>query len=267
MAEREYLTGVEEKRVDYGKVSSLYAEHRPGFPPEFYERLARIIDVKGKRVLDIGAGPGIIALELAKRGAEVVGQDFSAEQIEAAKDLAQKLGLQDRCKFEVAPAEDTKQPDHYFDLVTAGTCWHWFNNEKACAEVRRVLKPGGLLLVASYLYVSTEDKLAGETEALIHKYNPKYTLKPLDGFCHDLYGKLVLQGKFKFVEQHCFDFAQPFTQEGWLKRIQAHSGVGAGMNSEQLQAFSAELTKLMHDNYPQNLHITHRVYNVFVESQ
>jgi hypothetical protein len=40
--------------------------------------------------------------------------------------------------------------------------------------------------LASYLYVSTEDKLAGETEALIHKHNPKYTLKPLTGFCHDL---------------------------------------------------------------------------------
>lgn len=128
--------------------------------------------------------------------------------------------------------------------------------------------------LASYLYVSTEDKLAGETEALIHKHNPKYTLKPLTGFCHDLvrrgerggsrgeevkgrgarrammqrrgkqrlttcqHEKLVLQGKFKFVEQHCFDYAQPFTQEGWLKRIQAHSGVGAAMTGDQVSPFS-----------------------------
>jgi 2-polyprenyl-3-methyl-5-hydroxy-6-metoxy-1,4-benzoquinol methylase len=45
--------------------------HRPGFPSVFYDRLATIVDVKEKRVLDIGTGPGVIALELAKRGATV----------------------------------------------------------------------------------------------------------------------------------------------------------------------------------------------------
>eukprot|EP00026_Physarum_polycephalum_P019482 Phypoly_transcript_21523.p1 GENE.Phypoly_transcript_21523~~Phypoly_transcript_21523.p1 ORF type:complete len:126 (+),score=18.06 Phypoly_transcript_21523:49-378(+) len=103
-------TAIASQQVDFGKQSENYATHRPGFPEVFYDRLATFIDVKGKRVCDVGTGPGVIALELAKRGAVVTGLDISPNQIEAAKQKAISLGLQDKCTFDVAPAENTKLP-------------------------------------------------------------------------------------------------------------------------------------------------------------
>jgi len=268
-SEQEYLSSaVHSRQVDYGKASNFYAEHRPGFPQQFYDRLELLgVEFKGKKVLDLGSGPGVIALELAKRGAtEVVGTDISAGQIEAANQLAQKFGLQDKCKFKVAPSEETGLPEKYFDAVTAGTCWHWFDNEKACKEVRRVLKPGGLLIAANYVYVGTEDKLAGDTEQLIYKYNPAYPIKPQHGLQHDLITKLVTEGKFEFLELFCFDYAQPFSHESWVKRMLTHSGVASGeMSEEQVKNFSDDVRKLLAD-HPATVHIKHRVYAVIVRN-
>ena len=128
--------------------------------------------MRGARVLDLGTGPGVIALELAARGASVVGIDISENQIAAARELAQARGLASACRFEVGSAEESKQPDASFDLVTAGTCWHWFDHARALAEMARVLAPGGLLAIVNYTYLPQHSALVRESEALVVKWNP-----------------------------------------------------------------------------------------------
>lgn len=59
-------------------------------------------NVSGKKILDIGCGSGRIAIELAKRGAEVVGIDFSKNMLDMATLMAQKQGLAKNCKFILA---------------------------------------------------------------------------------------------------------------------------------------------------------------------
>ena len=53
--------------VDFGKRSEDYSEHRPGFPSSFYNRLERFVAFSNATALDVGTGPGIVALELAQR--------------------------------------------------------------------------------------------------------------------------------------------------------------------------------------------------------
>ena len=79
--------------VDFGKRSGDYAEHRPGFPDSFYDRLASFRALEGSRAIDVGTGPGIIALELAKRGATVTGLDIAESQIRTARQRAAATGL------------------------------------------------------------------------------------------------------------------------------------------------------------------------------
>lgn len=56
-------------------------------------------DVRGRRVLDVGCGSGRYSIELAKRGAEVVGVDFSQAMLDVAARAAQAEGVASRCRF------------------------------------------------------------------------------------------------------------------------------------------------------------------------
>ena len=155
--------------VDFGKRSGDYAEHRPGFPESFYDRLQRLIPLDGARALDVGTGPGIVALELAKRGATVVGLDIAENQILAAREGAVAAGVAERCQFDVGGVEHMGFDAESFDLATAGQCWHWFDKSAAIPEPRRVLRPGGLLVVAHPL----DRELVGGVFKNDQQYHPR----------------------------------------------------------------------------------------------
>jgi SAM-dependent methyltransferase len=114
---------------------------------------AELPPVAGKRVLHLQCHFGADTLRLAQQGATVVGLDFSAPAIAAARALADELGLADRARFIEADAYDTPQAvplPHGFDLVfvTWGAlCWlpdipRW------AKIVAAMLRPGGQLYLA-----------------------------------------------------------------------------------------------------------------------
>ncbi len=99
-----------------------------------------------RSILELGTGTGAGALMLARRfpGARVYGTDISPAMVEAARTkLPAELG--DRLEFEVADAASLPHDDGAFDLVAQ------LNLPVFLAEVARVLRPGGHLVVASSL--------------------------------------------------------------------------------------------------------------------
>lgn len=69
-------------------------------------------DVTGARVLDVGCGSGRYAVELARRGAEVVGLDLAPAMVDMARHAARQAGVEDRCRFEVGEFLQWCAPDH-----------------------------------------------------------------------------------------------------------------------------------------------------------
>ncbi len=108
--------------------------------------LQRIGCVEGQSVLDIGCGDGDLALELWRRGAQVVGVDASERMIGAARERA--AGEHAPVAFHVAGAAALPFPDQHFDLVAAVTIL-CFVAEPAPVfqESARVLRPGGRLVI------------------------------------------------------------------------------------------------------------------------
>ncbi|MHC4774002.1 MAG: class I SAM-dependent methyltransferase, partial [Planctomycetota bacterium] len=114
-------------KVNFGRRSDDYARHRPGPPDSFYDRLEAHGPLAGTPVLDLGTGPGLVALALARRGARVTGVDIAPEQIDAARRSAAEQGLGAQTEFLVAPAEQTGLAAESFDMVIASQCWFWFD--------------------------------------------------------------------------------------------------------------------------------------------
>ena len=70
-------------------------------------------DLTGKRVLDVGTGSGRYAVEMARRGAEVVGLDFAPAMVEMAQAAAAEAGVEERCHFEAVDFMTWCAPNHF----------------------------------------------------------------------------------------------------------------------------------------------------------
>lgn len=117
-----------------------------GLTTRVIERLldAAAVD-RGKRVLDVGTGPGYVAAACAVRGADVVGIDVAAEMVALARKLRPEI------EFRQGDAERLPFADGSFDAVLANfVILHVGRPEQVAAELSRVLKPGGRLALSTW---------------------------------------------------------------------------------------------------------------------
>src|SRR3954467_2806152 len=134
-------------KTDWNHAAGDYAKHRAGFPDWFFDRMASAgLFRSGMRVLDLATGTGTLARGFAKRGGIVTGLDIAPEMMAQAKALDAQAGVS--VEYVQAKAEATGQPATHFDLISAGTCWEGVDGDLAAAEAKRLLKPGGHLMIA-----------------------------------------------------------------------------------------------------------------------
>jgi len=122
--------------------SGQYAQYRPQYPEAVYAYLASIVP-SHSLVWDCGTGNGQAAVGLAQYFEGVYATDASAEQVGRAY-------LHEKVEYHVQPAEQVDLELESVDLVTVAQAVHWFNFDAFYAEVKRVLKPMGVLAVWTY---------------------------------------------------------------------------------------------------------------------
>jgi SAM-dependent methyltransferase len=247
--------------IDFGKTAQDYGKHRAGFPEAFFERLVPFgLGRPGQRALDLGTGTGNVARGLARRGCQVTGLDPSAALIEQARQLDRAAGV--TIRYVQTVAEETTLPDASFDVVTAGQCWHWFNRPKAAQEVRRLLVPGGYLVIAHFDWLPLPGNMVEATEQLIKRYNPGWMLGGGTGLYPAWLTDVAVAG-FHNIETFSFDHPTPYTHEAWRGRIRASAGVAASLPPEKVQDFDTDLRCLLSQHFPTDpLLVPHRVFAV-----
>ena len=125
----------------FSRDSKSYAEYRPGYPAELFAWLA---SVSPGRALawDAGTGNGQAAVVLAAYFERVIASDPSEKQIEEATSHP-------KVDYRIA-AETAGLAPGSADLITVAQALHWLDRPKFWTEVKRVLRPGGLIAVWCY---------------------------------------------------------------------------------------------------------------------
>jgi SAM-dependent methyltransferase len=106
-------------------------------------------DVSGRRILELGSGSGRYAVELAKRGARVVGVDFSPAMVRLATELAHREGVRDHCEFreENIFAYHGGEP---FDVVFAAGVFDYLPPAKARELLGRMARLSGDRVILTF---------------------------------------------------------------------------------------------------------------------
>ncbi|MEA1906316.1 MAG: class I SAM-dependent methyltransferase [Euryarchaeota archaeon] len=108
--------------------------------------LTRALGDEKLSVLDVGCGTGIITLPLAELGHNVTGIDLSEGMLNIAKEKASNLDLS--IEFKLGDADFLPFEDGLFDVViNRHLLWTLPNPEKAVSEWKRVLTPGGKIMI------------------------------------------------------------------------------------------------------------------------
>jgi ubiquinone/menaquinone biosynthesis C-methylase UbiE len=123
------------------EVAARYTEVRPFFHDEAVERLRKFAGVaRFQRALDVGCGTGQSSIALAAVADQVAAIDPSEGMLKHASlrpNIAYQLGVAERLDFGAGE----------FDLVSAGSALHWFDQDRFFAQCQKVLAPAGLLAV------------------------------------------------------------------------------------------------------------------------
>ncbi|RJG10476.1 class I SAM-dependent methyltransferase [Pseudomonas cavernicola] len=126
----------------FGARAGAYASFRPAYPAELFAWLAEHSPAR-QRALDIACGNGQASRPLLAYFEQVLACDASVEQLTASQELQ---GIE----LFAADAEALPLAASSLDLIVVAQALHWFATPAFFAEVRRLLKPGGLFCAWCY---------------------------------------------------------------------------------------------------------------------
>jgi SAM-dependent methyltransferase len=252
------VTRLPDTPIDYGMAAEEYGAYRQGFPGEFFKRLKALgVGLPKQRLLDMGTGTGLLAREFARRGCLVTGIDLSPRLLALAQ--AANAGEVVRPLYLRHRAESTHLPASSFDVVAAGTAWHLFNRHAAAREAKRLLVPGGRLVIAHLDWHAVPGTVAAATLRLLERYvasEPAAT-----SFAYPEWTDDLLSTGFTSWEVFGFTTTLSYTPVAWRGRVRASHRGAPSMDKLDLEKFDAALARMLARQFPgPSLAVDHRVF-------
>jgi len=199
-----------------------YAKGRPYFHPYVVSRIKAYLSLAEPvtRALDVGCGTGLSTISLKAIARYIVGIDNSAEMIALAP-------VDSQIEYFVASAEKIPADASDFDLITLSSVFHWINRSAFFVEARRVLRPGGWLIVYdNYFSARMEENRAFQRWGREH-YFTRYPSPPR---AHVSFGtEDVQKDGFQFIGQEDYQNIVKFSVETLVDYLVTQSNIIAAV--------------------------------------
>lgn len=146
---------------------------------EFMEQLLSVFDIpEGGYMLDVATGTALAAIATVRKMAKccrVIGIDMSSEMLRQARLNVERAGMGDVIVLKECSAEELPFDEHSFDLVTCSLAIHHMNVPKVLAEISRVLKSGGQLVIGDYLAPPTWQTPMGRIGVTLFRFIKRFS--------------------------------------------------------------------------------------------
>ena len=211
----------------FGPEADAYDRSRPTYPDE---AAVWLTGERKLRIVEIGAGTGLLTEKLAALGHDVIAVDPLPAMVRRLRRRAPGVTAV------TATAERLPVRSRWADVVVVAQAFHWFDHDEALPEIARVLRPGGeLSLVWNFMDESTPwvRKLVN----IVGK----------GGSDHDVVAPLRETELFGFIDQQDFRFWQTITKEPLLDLVRSRSTYARRSEEERVQLLAAVAT--LYDSY------------------
>jgi ubiquinone/menaquinone biosynthesis C-methylase UbiE len=210
----------------FATTASLYESLRPPYPAAFFQRVTeRLALSKQDALIDLGTGPGLLALGFAPHVGRVTGVDPEPAMLAQAREAAVRAGL--ALTLIEAKTEELIAGTGRFDIVTIGRALHWMKRAPTLAVLERLLAEDGVLLVCASSSVSDG------RNAWLDVYNAaradwaKASLEPAGGRARHLHGELAA-----FLDGSAFHLAEAI-------RVEASHTISVGDLARRVLTYSS----------------------------
>ncbi len=224
----------------FGAAASAYAEHRPSYADEAIRWCLEPLDKAVPRVVDLGAGTGILTTALDRLGAEVTAVEPDPGML---AELRRRLPA---LRSVAGSAEQLPLPDASVDAVLAAQAMHWFDIDRAIPEIARVLVPGG---VFAALWNIDDDRVGwvADLAAKTKRKASKTVLRWRNGDSQANEEQLARAGSGLFTPAETGEFpnGQLRTADSLVATIATHSNFLV-MDSHERSALLAQVTDFLH---------------------
>lgn len=201
------------KRFD--NMGELYEKARPKYAEKLLDYMKNTLNLnRGVKIADIGSGTGIFTEQLLKKGCFVYAVEPNADMRKKAE---AKLSYSENFRSVAGSAQDTCLSNESVDYITCAQAFHWFDADDFKKECKRILKPGGKVIIVYNL----RDESAECTKALFklrRKYNPDFK-----GFSNGISDEAIR----KFFDNKCevFKCENNFTydRQSYVNRVLSSS--------------------------------------------
>ncbi|KAG0747287.1 hypothetical protein G6F57_007487 [Rhizopus arrhizus] len=220
--------------------ASAYVKARPTYPKESLDFIANLLPPSSTKILDLGAGTGIMTDLLFKKGFQVTAVEPVQGMLDKLQEALPQVTALKGNSWSI-PVESNSQ-----DAVVLAQCFHWFSDIKSLQELHRVLKPGGYLFLIWNLESRDRSEWIGKLRDLYEQHElsaPQYR----HGKWKDVFNTEEAKSLYTLPLQHQrFNNDIPTVRSLVWTRILSKSYV-AILNEEEQEKLHQKVEKVMND--------------------